>query len=420
MTLKHWSTRASLWATLCNHREVFHEMARRRLVALHALLRARRKGGGSLGQSTTPGRGTAHNRPNRLRWGSRQSWHPAQSRAPRAETGSKLIGALDVEPRVQRRERGRAVGNSSGRAGERPRADLRELHVVVDERADAGGLMLGGRPRTPWMLAWNAVGWRGRAGARRSRGTPCTSDPSLQRSTRGTMCSGRRGRVPLGDSRPGLTNRWSAEEADSECATEKSDNAVTTATTSASQSANCFIASTAVRNESRTRRAGRATGRGGRRKRCAASGSAEPAFEQLVRADRVLQVRHGSSAMRVTSAAGPLDRNPSQGAPAGRQEGRLGRAFIAAGELSSTPHALSRNRPGQLQQDQLVGNLVAGIGEQITEGEPAHDGEKHHCRQRDSEPAIELVAGVDDREQRAEDAGIDVHGKQRLRWSNLA
>ena len=141
----------------------------------------------------------------------------------------------------------------------------------------------------------------------------------------------------------------------------------------------------------------------------------EPAFEQLVRADRVLQVRHGfGDAGDFTGWAARMERSiPSEARPAAKR-GAFGRALaFGRGVFEHAPRTVEI-AAGRLQQEQLVFNLLVDVGEQIANREPTHDDEQHHCRQRDSQPAVELVAGVNDREQRAEDARVDVQGQQRL------
>src|SRR5581483_404355 len=70
--------------------------------------------------------------------------------------------------------------------------------------------------------------------------------------------------------------------------------------------------------------------------------------------------------------------------------------------------------PRRLQQEQLIFDVMRDEGEQITHSKPTHHDEQHYPRERDPEPAVEFVARMNDREQRAEDAGIDVQRKQRL------
>ena len=142
--------------------------------------------------------------------------------------------------------------------------------------------------------------------------------------------------------------------------------------------------------------------------------SREPAFEQLVRADRVLQVRHAfGSADDLTGGAAEWEFDP-QRCQARRQDGHFRKAsHFSRGVFEHSPRTVEI-APGGLQQNQLVGNLMGDIGEQIANRKPTHDDEQHHCRQRNSQHAVELVAGVNEREQRAEDARVDVQGKQRL------
>ena len=82
--------------------------------------------------------------------------------------------------------------------------------------------------------------------------------------------------------------------------------------------------------------------------------SAEPAFEQLVRADRVLQVRHAfGSAGDLTGWAAEWELDP-QRCQARRQDGRLRKgSHFSRGVLEHSPRTVEI-APGGLQQEQFV------------------------------------------------------------------
>src|ERR1700691_552868 len=60
----------------------------------------------------------------------------------------ELIGASNAQPSFQRPERGGAVGVTARRAGQGPRADLGEFHMIHHQRPNVPGLMLDVTRRT--------------------------------------------------------------------------------------------------------------------------------------------------------------------------------------------------------------------------------------------------------------------------------
>ncbi len=129
-----------------------------------------------------------------------------------------------------------------------------------------------------------------------------------------------------------------------------------------------------------------------------------PALEKLVRADRVLQVRHGFG-NRGDLTDWPAGLNPEpQRRQACCQQRRLRQGAQFRRQVFERAPRTIQVASRSLQEQQLVFDLLGFVAQQITTDEPTYDDEQHHCRQRDSEPTVELVAGMNNGQQRAEDA----------------
>ena len=92
--------------------------------------------------------------------------------------------------------------------------------------------------------------------------------------------------------------------------------------------------------------------------------SAAPALEKLVRADRVLQVRHGfGKPGDLTGWPADLKIEP-QRRQACCQEGRLRKGTYFRGRILERPPRTIQIAPGSLQEKQLVSNILVDVAEQ--------------------------------------------------------